>query len=76
MTPGWSETWSGRGVLAQEMEGSAVFSVAALRGLEAGCILVASNSAGEHERLPDDELLPAIDRMIDVALEAAVALFA
>ncbi|MCH8009326.1 MAG: purine-nucleoside phosphorylase [Chloroflexi bacterium] len=74
VTPGWAETWSARGVLAQEMEASAVFTVAALRGLEAGCILTAANSAGQHERLPDDELLPAIDRMIDVALEAAVAL--
>ena len=74
VTPGWAETWSARGVLAQEMEASAVFTVAALRGLEAGCILTAANSAGQHERLPDDELLPAIDRMIDVALEAAVTL--
>ena len=47
---------------------------AAVRGLEAGCILTAANSAGQHERLPDDELLPAIDRMIDVALQAAAAL--
>ncbi len=74
VTPGWAETWASRGVLAQEMEASAVFTVAALRGLQAGCILVASNSAGQHERLPDDELLPAIDKMIHVALEAAVAL--
>ena len=74
VTPGWAETWSARGVLAQEMEASAVFTVAALRGLEAGCILTAANSAGQHERLPDDELLPAIDRMIDGALEAAVTL--
>ena len=74
VTADWSKTWADRGVLAQEMEASAVFTVAALRGLEAGCLLTASNSAGEHERLPDDELLPTIDRMIEVALEAAVAL--
>ena len=74
VTPGWSEKWAARGVLAQEMEASAVFTVAALRGLQAGCILVASNSAGQHERSADDELLPAIDKMIGVALEAAVAL--
>ncbi len=74
VTSGWSETWAARGVLAQEMEASAVFTVAALRGLQAGCVLVASNSAGQHERLSDDELLPAIDKMIHVALEAAVAL--
>ena len=46
VAPEWTETWAARGVLAQEMEASAVFTVAALRGLEAGCILTASNSAG------------------------------
>ena len=74
VTADWAKTWAARGVLAQEMEASAILTVAALRGLEAGCLLTASNSAGEHERLPDDELLPAIGRMIEVALEAAVAL--
>lgn len=74
VTPGWVETWASRGVLAQEMEASAILTVAALRGLEAGCLLTVSNSAGQHERLADDELLPAIDRMIEVALEAAAAL--
>ncbi len=74
VTPGWRDRWAARGVLAQEMEASAVFTVAALRGLEAGCLLVASNSAGQHERLPDDELEGAVERMIDVALEAAAGL--
>ena len=74
VTAEWLDRWAGRGVLAQEMEASAIFTVAALRGLEAGCVLAVSNSAGQHERLPDAELLPAIDRMIEVALEAAVAL--
>ncbi|MBI4571486.1 MAG: purine-nucleoside phosphorylase [Chloroflexi bacterium] len=74
VTPAWRETWAARGVLAQEMEASAVFTVAALRGLEAGCLLTVSNAAGQHERLRDDALLPAIDRMIEVALEAALAL--
>ena len=76
VTPGWAETWSARGVLAQEMEASAVFTVAAWRGLEAGCIPTAANTEGQNERLPDDALLPAIDRMIDVALQAAAALSA
>lgn len=71
---GWVERWQPRGVLAQEMEASAIFTVAALRGMEAGCILVASNHAGEHERLPDDELQPAIDEMIRIGLRAAVSL--
>lgn len=74
VTPEWRDRWAGRGVLAQEMEASAIFTVAALRGMEAGCLLTVSNSAGQHERLPEEELLPAIDRMIEVALEAALAL--
>ena len=74
VTPGWAETWAARGVLAQEMEASAIFTVAALRGLDAGCLLVVSNSAGQHERLPDEELSSAIDRMIEVALEATLAM--
>ena len=65
-----------RGVLAQEMEASAIFTVAALRGLEAGCLLTVSNAAGQHERLRDDELLPAIDRMITVGLDTVALLAA
>lgn len=72
----WVERWRARGVLAQEMEASAIFTVAALRRLEAGCILVASNHAGQHERLPDPELQPAIDAMIRIGLDAAAALTA
>ena len=68
------EKWARRGVLAQEMEASAIFTVAALRGLEAGCALTVSNQAGQHQRLPDDQLLVGIERMIRVGLEAAVVL--
>ncbi len=74
VTSDWADTWAARGVLAQEMEASAIFTVAALRGLDAGCLLTVSNSAGQHERLPDEELSSAIDRMIEVALEATLAL--
>ena len=52
VTSEWRERWAARGVLAQEMEASAVFTVAALRGLEAGCLLTVSNAADQHERLP------------------------
>jgi purine-nucleoside phosphorylase len=68
------EKWASRGVLAQEMEASAIFTVAALRGLEAGCILTVSNPAAQHVRLPDDELARGVGRMIDVALQATVSL--
>ncbi len=74
VTPGVAQELAARGVLAQEMEASAIFTVAALRGLEAGCLLTVSNAAGQHERLSDEDLLPAIDRMIDLALGAAAVL--
>jgi purine-nucleoside phosphorylase len=70
----WAQRWQARGVLAQEMEASAIFTIAALRGMEAGCVLVASNHAGQHERLSDAELKPAIDAMIRIGFEAAVVL--
>jgi len=70
----WTSRWEARGVLAQEMEASAIFTVAAIRGMEAGCVLVASNHAGQHERLPDDELQPAVDAMIRIGLHAAASL--
>jgi purine-nucleoside phosphorylase len=73
---GFVEKWARRGVLAQEMEASAIFTVAALRGLEAGCVLTVSNQAGQHQRLPDDELAIGVERMIQVGLEAAVMLSA
>jgi purine-nucleoside phosphorylase len=73
---GYVDKWARRGVLAQEMEASAIFTVAALRGLEAGCALTVSNQAGQHERLPDDALAAGIERMILMGLEAAVALSA
>ena len=71
---GYVEKWASRGVLAQEMEASAIFTVAALRGLEAGCALTVSNPAGQHQRLPDDELAVGIERMIQVGLETAMVL--
>jgi purine-nucleoside phosphorylase len=71
---GWTERWRARGVLAQEMEASVIFTLASLHALEAACVLVASNAAGEHERLADDRLAPAVDTMISVALEAVAGL--
>ena len=40
---GQYERWSQRGVLAVEMEAAALFTVGALRGVEAGCLLTVSD---------------------------------
>src|SRR6478736_3081205 len=69
------ERWSSRGVLAVEMEASALFTVGALRGVQSGCLLTVSDIVveGEFKRITDDELRAAVDRMTRVALATVTA---
>jgi purine-nucleoside phosphorylase len=62
-------------VLAVEMEASVLFTIAALRGVEAGCLLTVSDIVveGEFKRISDDDLRAAVDRMTKIALEVATA---
>jgi len=65
--------WRDRGVLAFEMEASALFFLAARNGVQAACALTVSDVmsedvTSEESYLPLDELERAIDRMIGVAL--------
>ncbi|MGI8830567.1 MAG: purine-nucleoside phosphorylase [Candidatus Limnocylindria bacterium] len=74
----YARRWSERGVLAFEMEASALFFLAARAGVQAACALtvsdVLSDEVGSEESyLPLEELDRAIDRMITVALEAGTA---
>ncbi len=72
------ETYSRAGALAVEMECSAVFCVAALRGARAGAILAIDGSAlkasaGEYD--PHREVVKrAVELEIEIALEAVAAL--
>jgi purine-nucleoside phosphorylase len=68
--------WAAFGVLAVEMEASALFTVAARHGIQAGCIVMVSNAvnATAEEWLDSAERERAIDSMTDVALDAAVSL--
>lgn len=71
----YAQRWRDRGVLAFEMEASALFYLAARDGVQAACALTVSDVLSEEvtteeSYLPLDELDRAIDRMIDVALEA------
>ncbi len=72
---GQYERWSARGVLAVEMEAAALFTVAALRGVEAGCLFTVSDIVveGAFTRISDDELKAAVDRMTTLALDVATA---
>jgi purine-nucleoside phosphorylase len=72
---GQYQRWSSRGVLAVEMEAAALFTVGALRGVEAGCLLTVSDIVveGVFTRISDDELKAAVDRMTRIALDVATA---
>jgi DeoD family purine-nucleoside phosphorylase len=72
---GQYERWSSRGVLAVEMEAAALFTVAALKKIEAACLLTVSDIVveGEFKRISDDELRASVDRMTKLALDVAVA---
>ncbi|MDQ2673228.1 MAG: purine-nucleoside phosphorylase [Chloroflexota bacterium] len=71
----YAKRWRERGVLAFEMEASALFFLAARAGVQSACALTVSDVLSEdvsteETYLPLDELDRAIDRMIDVALTA------
>ena len=70
---GQYERWSRRGVLAVEMEAAVLFTLGALRNVAAGALLTVSDVVveGEFQRITDDELRAAVDRMTRVALQTA-----
>ena len=72
---GQYERWSKRGILAVEMEAAALFTLGALRGVHAGCLLTVSDIVveGEFVRISDEELQDAVDRMTRIALATATA---
>jgi DeoD family purine-nucleoside phosphorylase len=72
---GQYERWSQRGILAVEMEAAILFTLGALRGVQAGALLTVSDVVveGEFKRISDEELRAAVDRMTRVALATATA---
>ena len=63
-----------RGVLAIEMESSALFLLGKLRRVETGCILVASNRIGDSSFIDPDFLHARVLEMTEGALKACLAL--
>ncbi|BBL81111.1 purine-nucleoside phosphorylase [Rubrobacter xylanophilus] len=63
--------WGRLGVLAVEMEAAAIFTIAAMRGVRAGCLLTVSDTIGEEVvRISDEDLRSAVDGMVELALDA------
>ena len=74
----YAQRWRDRGVLAFEMEASALFYLAARSGAQAACALTVSDVlteevGSEETYLGPDELAAAVDRMVEVALTASAA---
>ena len=69
------DRWSSRGLLAVEMEAAVIFTLGALRKVQAGCLLTVSDIVveGEFTRISDEDLQAAVDRMTRVALTAVTS---
>jgi DeoD family purine-nucleoside phosphorylase len=72
---GLAGRWSERGILAVEMEAAILFTLGALRRVQAGCMLIVSDVVveGEFVRITDEELKAAVDQMTELALHVVTA---
>jgi len=73
--PGRAGRWSSRGILAVEMEAAVLFTIGALRKIEAGCLLTVSDVLieGEFVRISDEEMRAAVDQMTELALVTVIS---
>jgi DeoD family purine-nucleoside phosphorylase len=70
-----ARVWGELGVLAVEMEAAAIFTLSAMRGVRAGCLLTVSDTIGEETvRISDEDLRNAVDNMLALALDTLNAL--
>lgn len=72
---GLADRWAERGILAVEMEAAVLFTLGALRNIQAGCMLIVSDLilAGAFTRITDEELKTAVDEMTELALHVVTA---
>lgn len=67
-----ARAWAAYGVLAFEMEASALFLIAKMRRVRAGAVLTVSNRVGDPDVVPPEVLQEGVRRMTEVALEATL----
>ena len=63
--------WHSLGVLAVEMEASAIFTLSAMNRVRAGCLLTVSDAIDPEKvvRIEDTALKDAVDNMVELALK-------
>ena len=73
--PAIAGRWSDRGILAVEMEAAVLFTLGALRKIQAGCMLIVSDVIveGEFLRISDEDMRKAVDEMTELALHTVTA---
>jgi len=73
--PDQARRWSERGILAVEMEAAVLFTLGALRRIQAGCMLIVSDVIvdGAFLRISDEEMRKAVDEMTELALHVVTA---
>jgi purine-nucleoside phosphorylase len=73
--PDRARRWSERGILGVEMEAAILFTLGALRKVQAGCLLTVSDVIveGEFTRISDADLRAAVDQMTELALATVTA---
>lgn len=69
-TPEAAKDWAKWGVKAFEMESSAIFTVAKLRGMKAGTLLTVVNQIGDTAFAPPGVIQKGVENMARVGLEA------
>ncbi len=72
--PDYCSKWAERGVIAFEMESSAIFYLAARSGGRAGSLLTVSDMVDRGTYVSDEELARGVEQMARVALDTAVKL--
>jgi uridine phosphorylase len=67
-----ADAWARRGAVAVEMEAATIFTLGLRLGVATGCVLVVSDTfeGGTRNRIEDDDLAKAAERMGAVAAEA------
>jgi len=70
MVPRWQRV----GILAIEMEAAMLYTIAAVKGVEALAMMTVSDliGAGESERISDDDLKRGVDQMMRLACQVAI----
>jgi DeoD family purine-nucleoside phosphorylase len=73
--PDQARRWSERGIVAVEMEAAVLFTLGALRRIQAGCMLLVSDLVveGTFVRISDDDMRAAVDQMTELALHTVTA---